>query len=235
MLWHGAWDQPSGLKTDWVTATPPPAVTTLSASHVPEESVGIAGATAPSAGTATSVCPVAPVSVTAVTAAVTARAVVLVSTSEPGATPPAVDWPVQYQADDSASGRADERARRGCGGDRCRRALQAHGDGDSGDDEHHESDHAPPALAADVGRGHNSTVSTGAAVSATAAGSDGGDDARLRRERPMSAAARNTQAASSTSTTNGTSGNCESASVAGPLALTAYCAAHPNAGCRAAV
>ena len=104
VLWHGAWDQPSGLKTDWVTATPPPAVTTLSASHVPEESVGIAGATAPSAGTATSVCPVAPVSVTAVTAAVTARAVVLVSTSEPGATPPAVDWPVQYQADDSASG-----------------------------------------------------------------------------------------------------------------------------------
>ena len=104
VLWHGAWDHPSGLKTDWVTATPPPAVTTLSASHVPEDGAGIAGDTAPSAGTATSVCAVAPVSVTAVTAAVTARAVVLVSTSEPGATPPAVDWPVQYQADDSASG-----------------------------------------------------------------------------------------------------------------------------------
>ena len=51
----------------------------------------------------------------------------------------------------------------------------------------------------------------------------------------MSAAASSTQAASSRSTTSGTSGNCESESVAGPLALTAYCAAHPNAGCRAAV
>ena len=41
---------------------------------------------------------------TAVMVAVTGRVVVLVRTRKPGDTPPAVDWPVQYQADDSASG-----------------------------------------------------------------------------------------------------------------------------------
>ena len=62
------------------------------------------GATTPRAGTDTAACTVAPVSVTAVMPAVTARAVVLVSTRNPGDTPDATDCPVQYQAEDSASG-----------------------------------------------------------------------------------------------------------------------------------
>ena len=58
----------------------------------------------PCAGTAAVVLAVAPESDVAVMLAVTGLAVVLVSTRKPGAAPPAVDWPVQYQAEDSTSG-----------------------------------------------------------------------------------------------------------------------------------
>ena len=106
VLWHGACDQPEELLTVWVTATPPPEVMTVSDSHEPVDTGGMSGVATPLAGTATAACAVAPESVTAVMAAVTGRVVVLVSTRDPGDTPPAVDWPVQYQADDSASGAA---------------------------------------------------------------------------------------------------------------------------------
>ncbi len=62
------------------------------------------GTTTPWAGTATAACTVAPVSVTAVMPAVMGLDVVLVSTRKPGATPDAMDCPVQYHAEDSASG-----------------------------------------------------------------------------------------------------------------------------------
>ncbi len=104
VVWQGAWDQPRELPTVWVAATPPPDVMTVSDSQEPDETAGMGGTATPLAGTTTAACPVAPESVTAVMVAVTGRAVVLVSTSEPGDTPPAVDWPVQYQADDSVSG-----------------------------------------------------------------------------------------------------------------------------------
>ena len=71
VLWHGAWDQPDGPCTVWVTATPPPDVMTVSDSHEPEGRAGIAGATTPCAGTATAVCTVAPLSRLAVMSAVT--------------------------------------------------------------------------------------------------------------------------------------------------------------------
>src|ERR1700734_3617082 len=79
VLWHGACDQPRGPLTAWVTATPPPAVITLSDSQDPDDSAGMEGAATPRAGTATVVFSEAPVSVTAVTVAVTGLGVVLVS------------------------------------------------------------------------------------------------------------------------------------------------------------
>src|SRR3984957_1851876 len=104
VVWHGACDQPNEPLTVWLTATPPPDVMTVSDTQEPDESAGTAGVTTPCAGTAAVVSAVAPESDVAVMAAVTGLAVVLVSTRKPGDAPAAVDWPVQYQAEDSASG-----------------------------------------------------------------------------------------------------------------------------------
>ena len=118
--------------------------------------------------------------------AVTALAVVLVRTRKPGDTPPAVDWPVQYQADDSASGAPTNALGRRRGRDRRRRPPHTHGDADAGDDEHDERGHAPPALAADVGRHQNVTVSTRVALSVTMGSADVTvDGARGLRRRPI--------------------------------------------------
>ena len=104
VLWQGACDHPREPATVWVTATPPPEVMTVSDTHEPDAREGMAGATTPYAGIAAAVCAVAPESDVAVMSAVTDFEVVLVRTRKPGDTPPAADWPVQYQADDSASG-----------------------------------------------------------------------------------------------------------------------------------
>ncbi len=104
VLWQGAWDQPSALLIVWETAIPPPDVVTVSDSHEPDASAGMAGAIAPCGGTAVAACAVAPVSDMAVMSVVTGVAVVLVSTRKPGEAPPVVDCPVQYQEVDSASG-----------------------------------------------------------------------------------------------------------------------------------
>jgi hypothetical protein len=104
VVWHGACDQPKEPFTAWVTATPPPDVMTVSDTQEPDASAGTAGVTTPCAGTAATVLAVAPESDVAVMSAVTVLAVVLVKTKKPGDAPPATDWPVQYQADDSASG-----------------------------------------------------------------------------------------------------------------------------------
>ena len=104
VVWHGACDQPNEPFTVWVTATPPPDVMTVSDTHEPDASAGTAGVTTPYAGTAAVVSAVAPEFDVAVMSAVTGFAIVLVSTRKPGDPPPAVVWPVQYQAEDSASG-----------------------------------------------------------------------------------------------------------------------------------
>jgi hypothetical protein len=104
VLWQGAWDQPSALCTDWVTAIPPPAVITVSDSHEPDESAGMEGTTTPPAGTANAVCALAPESEVVVMLAFTGFVVVLVKTRDPGDAPAAVLCPVQYHAVDSASG-----------------------------------------------------------------------------------------------------------------------------------
>jgi hypothetical protein len=96
--------QPVEPCTDWETATPPPATVTVSACQDPDEGLETDGDTTPSPGTLTVACTEAPASLTAVMLAVTGAAVVLVSTRAPGAEPVAVDMPVQYQAEDSASG-----------------------------------------------------------------------------------------------------------------------------------
>ena len=104
VLWHGASDQPDEPCTAWETARPPPATVTVSDSHVPDDRAGMDGASTAEAGTATAACTEAPVSLTAVMSPVTCLAVVLVRTRKPGEIPEPVDCPVQYQADDSASG-----------------------------------------------------------------------------------------------------------------------------------
>src|SRR5580700_5600706 len=104
LLWHGAWDQPEAACTACETATPPPETDTISDSQDPEDSAGMDGATTAPAGTATAVRWEEPPSVTAVIVPETDPREVLVRTRKPGDTPDAVDWPVQYQADDSASG-----------------------------------------------------------------------------------------------------------------------------------
>jgi hypothetical protein len=103
-LWHGATPQPDELCTDWDTAIPPPATVTVSACQEPDDGLGKEGDTTLSPGTLTAACTTPPASLTAVMAAETGAGVVLVSTSAPGADPEAVLVPVQYQADDSASG-----------------------------------------------------------------------------------------------------------------------------------
>src|SRR6202042_1103458 len=113
-----------------------------------------------------------------------------------------------------------------------RRAPNGHGDPDPGDHQRDECGHAPPALATDVSRHQNVTVSTRIALSVTGGIADVTvDGASGPRRRPISASASSTQAASSRKTTSGTKGNRESERVAPPLALTAYCAAQPKAGC----
>jgi hypothetical protein len=77
---------------------------TVSACQDPDEGLETGGDATLSPGTLTVECTKAPASLTAVMLAVTGPGVVLVSTSAPGAEPVAVDMPVQYQADDSASG-----------------------------------------------------------------------------------------------------------------------------------
>jgi hypothetical protein len=103
-LWHGAAPQPDEPWTDWETATPPPATVMVSACHEPDDGFGTEGDTTLSAGTATAARASAPASLTAVMSAVMGDRVVLVRTSEPGPHADAVVVPVQYQADDSASG-----------------------------------------------------------------------------------------------------------------------------------
>ncbi len=104
VLWQGASDQPEGPCTAWVTATPPPEIVTSWENHEPDAGRASEGTTTPRAGTATAVFAAAPVSDTSVTVPADAADVVFVSTSSPGATPDAPDCPVQYHADDSASG-----------------------------------------------------------------------------------------------------------------------------------
>ena len=104
VLWHGASDQPVDPCTACDTATPPPAVVTVAASQVPEGRFGSDGAITPRAGTETAECTVAPESEAEVMSAGTARDVVLERTRKPGARPEPVVRPVQYHADDSASG-----------------------------------------------------------------------------------------------------------------------------------
>ena len=104
VLWQGAEDQPAEPWTAWLTATPPPETVTVWDSQDPDERGGMVGVTTARAGTATAACTVAPASLTAVTVAATERAVVLVRMRKPGARPDPVDWPVQYQAEDSALG-----------------------------------------------------------------------------------------------------------------------------------
>ena len=234
VLRHGAWDQPNESLTVCVTATPPPAVITVSASQDPDERAGIAGVATPPAGTPTAACAVAPLSVTAVIVAVTGRVAVLVRMRKPGDTPPAVDWPVQYQADDSASGAptialGEGAAVAGAGAPRTPSAT------------------ATPATTSTTRASTRHRRSrlrcagvTSATDSVTAApvSAAGGrvvpelDDARTRR-RPMTAPVTTTHAASSSRTANGMKGNCDSDSVAWPLSATAYCAAQPKAACRA--
>ena len=103
LLWHGASAQPDGPRNACVTATPPLDSRTTSDSHVPEAGVGTVATVCPRAGTETAVATRAPESVTPSMVPDTARAVVLVRITEPGARAPAtVVCPVQYHADDSA-------------------------------------------------------------------------------------------------------------------------------------
>jgi hypothetical protein len=104
VLWHGDWDQPEDPCTACVTATPPPETDTISDSQDPVDNAGMDGATTLAAGTATAVRSEEPPSVTVVIVPETGPLDVLVRTRRPGDTPEAVDCPVQYQADDSASG-----------------------------------------------------------------------------------------------------------------------------------
>ena len=193
VLWQGASDHPEEPWTAWVTATPPPETVTVWDSHDPDDKGGMDGVTTAWAGTATAVCTVAPASLTAVMEAATERPVVLVRTRKPGEMPDPEDWPVQYQADDSASGALDERTRhrrrRGGRG----RATRAGGDAHAGHHQHHHGEHRPPALVAVVGRAHGSPRAVPATRRALA-----------RRGRPRRATARTTQAASSSRTTRGT-------------------------------
>jgi len=104
VLWQGASDQPDDPWTAWLRATPPPETVTVWDSHDPVDRDGMDGVATAWAGTATAVCTVAPASLTAVMEAATERPVVLVRMRKPGEMPDPVDWPVQYQADDSAFG-----------------------------------------------------------------------------------------------------------------------------------
>src|ERR1019366_2738936 len=104
-LWQGASAQPDAPCTACETATPPPVNVTDSESHVPDLGVGTLATSCPRPGTETGLCTFAPVSVTPSIVPVTAPFPVFVRTSEPGASwPAAVVCPVQYHADDSASG-----------------------------------------------------------------------------------------------------------------------------------
>src|SRR6516164_2085617 len=103
-LWQGTTDQPAGPCTASDAETPPPSRVTVSACHEPDDGTGNDGARTLCAATETAALTEAPVSVTVVMSALTARVVVLDSTRKPLAGPDGVDWPVQYQAEDSASG-----------------------------------------------------------------------------------------------------------------------------------
>ena len=100
-------------------------------------------------------CSEAPPSLTDVIVPLTERAVVLVRTRKPGDTPEALDCPVQYQADDSASGAPTSALGAGRRAEGSRRPP---GPGDAHPDDHHhdEGEHRPPALGAVMGRGHGS-------------------------------------------------------------------------------
>ena len=192
LLWHGASAQPDGPCSVCDTATPPPDKVTASESHVPD--VGRRDS-----GTQLAACRHrnrrrhrgaryrSPPSIVPVTV----RVPVLVRTTEPGAScPAAVVCPVQYQADDSASGaptRERRRRRRAAG-----RALPGRAGRDGHADEHrhdHDEDQ-PPALAALWAGAHD--ASSGRPPPAAGATS------------PTSAAARTTQPSTSTRTARGT-------------------------------
>ena len=103
-LWHGDSDQPDGPSVAWVTATPPPESVTASEIQAPVWGPGWRRSVWLRAGTDTPTSTLAPVSVTASMVPDTEREPVLVKITEPGAScPAAVDWPVQYHAEDSAS------------------------------------------------------------------------------------------------------------------------------------
>ncbi len=105
LLWHGASAQPVGPCAVSDTATPPPFKETVSDSQVPVLGVGTYATVCPRAGTETELCTLTPVSVTALIVPETLRSPVFVRTTKPGASwPDAVVCPVQYQAEDSASG-----------------------------------------------------------------------------------------------------------------------------------
>ena len=103
-LWQGPSDQPAGPWTACETDTPPPSRATVSDSKEPDDGTGKEGARTLCAGTETAAFTLAPVSVTVVMSASTARVVALDSTRKPGAGPEGIVCPVQYQAEDSASG-----------------------------------------------------------------------------------------------------------------------------------
>jgi hypothetical protein len=104
VLRHGATDQPDAPCSNCVTATPPPASETIWDTHDPDDGAGSVGITCPRPETRTAVVAELPPSVTWVTVPLTACGVVFVSRTDPGATPEATDWPVQYHAEDSALG-----------------------------------------------------------------------------------------------------------------------------------
>ena len=100
---HGAMLHPSGPTTVSDTPTPPPSNSTVAASHEPEAPSAGTTLVWPWAGTDTSAVPPLPPVATDDTVPLTTRAVGLVSTSLPGAPPPAPAPPTQNQAEDSAS------------------------------------------------------------------------------------------------------------------------------------
>ncbi len=193
VLWHGASDHPDVPWTAWVAATPPPERMTVSDSHDPDGKDGMDGVTTARAGTSTAVCTEAPASLTAVMAAATGRAVVLVRIRKPGAMPEPVDWPVQYQAEDSALGALTSAPGTAGAAAGAEVPPRAGGDGHARDDQHDHGEHHPPALAAVVGRAHDGPSRAA-----------GRPPRPRRRGRPRIATATATQAASSSMTVRGT-------------------------------
>ena len=135
----------------------------------PTTAAGMGGATTPWAGTATAVCAVAPASVTAVMVGRRRARRRVGEHEEARRHAPGGRLPRAVPGGRLRVGRADQRARVRRGADRRRGPPDADGDADARDDEHHEGEHAPPALTAQVGRRHSVTVLVTSAASAAAA------------------------------------------------------------------